>query len=49
VKKDDSNYNDLAQIISADPALAAKTMRMANSSIYALPQKIKSIEGGGSP
>lgn len=44
VKKEDSNYDDLAQIISADPALTAKTMRMANSSIYALPQKIKTIE-----
>ncbi len=44
VKKDDSSYADLGRIISADPALAAKTLRLANSSFYALPRKIESID-----
>ncbi len=43
VKKDKSSLNELAQIISVDPALAAKILRVANSSFYALPYKVESI------
>jgi len=33
VKKDDVNINELARIISSDPALAAKILMVANSSL----------------
>ncbi|MBI5665142.1 MAG: GGDEF domain-containing protein [Nitrospirae bacterium] len=44
IKKDKSSLNDLANIISYDPALTAKILRIANSSFYALPYKVDSIE-----
>ncbi|RJR21672.1 MAG: GGDEF domain-containing protein [Nitrospiraceae bacterium] len=44
IKKDKSSLNDLAEIISYDPALTAKILRIANSSFYALPYKVDSIE-----
>jgi diguanylate cyclase (GGDEF)-like protein len=43
VKKDETSFNELANIISSDPALAAKILMVANSSFYNLPQKIDSI------
>lgn len=43
VKKDKSSMHELAQIISVDPALSAKILRVANSSFYALPYKVESI------
>ena len=43
VKKDNASFNKLAKIISSDPALAAKILMVANSSFYALPQKVDSI------
>lgn len=44
IKKDKSSLNDLADIISYDPALTAKILRIANSSFYSLPYKVDSIE-----
>ncbi len=44
VKKDSFSLRQLANIISFDPALTAKILRMANSSFYSLPYKIDSIE-----
>ena len=44
VKKDTSSMTDLAEIISYDPALSAKILKIANSSFYALPYKVESIE-----
>jgi len=43
VKQDDASFNELAKIISSDPALTAKILKLANSSFYAIPQKIDSI------
>jgi diguanylate cyclase (GGDEF)-like protein len=43
VKKDEASFHELAKIISSDPALSAKMLMVANSSFYALPQKINSI------
>ena len=43
VKKDETSFNELANIISSDPALAAKILMVANSSFYNLPHKIDSI------
>ena len=43
VKKDETSFNELAQIISSDPALAAKILMLSNSSFYNIPQKIDSI------
>jgi len=43
VKKDETSFNELANIISSDPALAAKILMVANSSFYNLPRKIDSI------
>ena len=44
VKKDDAGYDGLAQIISSDPSLVAKTLKVVNSSFYALPQKVGNLE-----
>jgi diguanylate cyclase (GGDEF)-like protein len=44
VKKDNTSLNDLARIISCDPALTAKILKVANSPFYGLPSKVESIE-----
>ncbi len=44
VQKDDFSVKDLASIISADPALTAQTLRIANSPLYSPLQKVESIE-----
>ncbi|MBI4682604.1 MAG: GGDEF domain-containing protein [Nitrospirae bacterium] len=44
IKKDKASITELANIISFDPALSAKILRVANSSFYALPFKVDSIE-----
>lgn len=43
VQKEDFSLDDLERIISADPALSSKMLRLANSSFYALPNKISNI------
>jgi len=43
IKKDKTSSEELARIISSDPALAAKILMVANSSYYNLPRKIDSI------
>jgi diguanylate cyclase (GGDEF)-like protein len=43
VKKDKASFSELANIISSDPALAAKILMVANSSFYNIPRKIDSI------
>jgi diguanylate cyclase (GGDEF)-like protein len=44
VKKDDFSFGELAAIIQSDPALAARILKVANSSFYFLPSKVSSIE-----
>jgi diguanylate cyclase (GGDEF)-like protein len=44
VKKDNTSLDDLARIISCDPALTAKILKVANSPFYGLPCKVESIE-----
>jgi len=44
VKKDNLAINELIDIMSVDPALAAKILKVANSSFYALPYRVDSIE-----
>ena len=44
VKKDDSSFDELAKIISSDPALTVRMLKIANSSFYTLPQKVVTIE-----
>ena len=44
VKQDTYSFSDLGKIISSDPALTAKILKMANSSFYGLPQKVNTIE-----
>ena len=43
IKKDKASSEELARIISSDPALVAKILMVANSSYYNLPRKIDSI------
>ena len=43
VKKDNESFDELARIISSDPALAAKILMVANSSFYTITQKVDSI------
>lgn len=44
VKKEETSFDELARIITADPALTSKILRVANSPIYALPSKADSIQ-----
>ena len=44
VKKEETSFNELAIIITADPALTSRILRVANSSFYALPNKVDSIQ-----
>ncbi len=44
VQDEDASMQDLSKIISADPALTAKMLRVANSGIYAISAEIKSID-----
>ncbi len=44
VKKEEASYGELARIISADPALTAKVLKISNSTFYGLPHKITTIE-----
>lgn len=43
VQKEDFSLDDLEKIISADPALTSKMLRLANSSFYGLPNKVCNI------
>ena len=45
IKKDEASFDELARIISSDPALVAKILMVANSSFYNIPRKIDSIPG----
>jgi diguanylate cyclase (GGDEF)-like protein len=44
IKKEDFNFNELSKIISADPSLCAKILKIANSSYYGLSQKINCLD-----
>jgi len=44
VKKNDASFDELAQIILSDPSLAAKALKVANSSFYGLPQRVDSLK-----
>ncbi|MBN2427292.1 MAG: GGDEF domain-containing protein [Deltaproteobacteria bacterium] len=44
VKDDQESFRALAQVISSDPALTAKMLKVANSSIYGLARRVDSIE-----
>ena len=44
INDDQSSYDELGKIISADPALASRILQTANSPFYGLPSKVDSIE-----
>jgi len=44
VKKDKFSLSELADVIKADPALAASVLRVANSAFYCLRSEVSSIE-----
>ncbi len=44
VKDPDSDPDELEQVIKHDPALVARVMKVANSSMYALPQPVGSVK-----
>ena len=39
----ESSFNDLEKIVSADPALTSKMLRIANSAFYSLPNEVGNI------
>jgi diguanylate cyclase (GGDEF)-like protein len=43
VRQDGDSFNDLAGIIKADPALTARILKIANSSLYRLPKRVDSL------
>ena len=44
VKTDEASLSEMAKIVSSDPALAARVLKISNSSFYSLPQKVDSIQ-----
>ena len=44
MQREEFSMQELARIISADPALTAKLLRVANSSFYALPNQVTTVE-----
>ncbi len=40
---EDSSMKDVADVISLDPALAARLLRIANSAYYGLPSQVDTI------
>jgi len=44
VKADDASMSELTKIVSSDPALVARVLKISNSSFYSLPQKVDSIQ-----
>jgi len=43
VQNEESSLEDLKKVISADPALTGKMLRVANSAIYSLPNEISNV------
>lgn len=43
VRQDEDSFDELAQIISADPALSIRILKIANSSLYGLPKPVESL------
>ncbi len=43
VSQNENSFNELANIISADPALTALIIKIANSSLYGLPNPVGSL------
>ncbi|GAB6191193.1 sensor domain-containing diguanylate cyclase [Desulfocastanea catecholica] len=43
IQNEESSHNDLEKIISMDPALTCKLLRIANSAFYALPYKVSNV------
>ena len=44
VKADEASLSELARIVSSDPALTARVLKISNSSFYSLPQKVDTIQ-----
>ena len=44
VKTEDTSMSELTKIVSSDPALVARVLKISNSSFYSLPQKVDSIQ-----
>ncbi len=43
VRQDENSFDDIAQIITADPALTARILKLANSSLFGLPNPVESL------
>ena len=43
IRRDDASLEDIGAILSNDPPLSAKVLKVANSPLYGLPGKISSI------
>ena len=43
IKKENSNLDEIAEIISSDPPLSAKVLRLINSALYMPPAKVTTV------
>ncbi len=43
VRQDDKNFEELADIVMADPVLTGQILKVANSSMYGLPKQVTSL------
>jgi len=44
VRDEDSSLESLAKVVSSDPALAARVLKVTNSSLYGLRNKVSTIK-----
>lgn len=44
IEQDDCNATEVAELVSKDPALAAKLLRMVNSAYYGLPREVSDVK-----
>ena len=44
VNKEETSYEELGRIISTDPALSTRILKVANSSFYGLPSRVDTIQ-----
>ncbi len=43
VREEENSFDDLARIVSTDPSLSVRILRVANSSLYGLNQPVDSL------
>lgn len=43
IRADENSFEEIAEVVAADPALTARILKIANSSLYGLPKQVDSL------